>query len=79
MEAAKDAWSVVRHPAVRIGAGLSRLQPPGWTSFGASFDSLEAMRVLEIGGLPIPLLEIGGESRRAYEGVPLGGCLVARW
>ncbi len=46
MEAAKDRQSVVRHPAVRIGAGLSPLQPPGWTSFGASFDSMEAMGVL---------------------------------
>jgi hypothetical protein len=55
MQAAKDAWSVVRHPAVRIGAGLSRLQPPGWTSFGASFASIEAMGGLETGGLPIPL------------------------
>jgi hypothetical protein len=55
MEAAKDPQSVVRHPAVHMETGLSRLQPPGWTSFGASFASIEAMGGLETGGLPIPL------------------------
>ncbi len=54
MEAAKDRQSVVRHPAVRIGAGLSGLQPPGWTSFGASFASIERTGVIETGILPIP-------------------------
>jgi hypothetical protein len=77
MEAAKDASSVVRHAAVRIGAGLSRLQPPGWTSFGASFASIQATGGLEIGVLQIPL-QRSPESRRAREGVPLGGWLVAR-
>ncbi len=73
MEAAKDPQSVVRHPAARIGAGLSRLQPSEWTSFGASCASIEAMGVLETGVLPIPL-QRSPESRRAREGVPLRGC-----
>ena len=77
MEAAKDRQSVVRHPAVRIGAGLSRLQPPGWTRFGASFASIEAMGVLETGVLQIPL-QGSPESRQVREGVPFRGWLVAR-
>ncbi len=72
METAKDPQSVVRHPAVRTGAGLSRLQPPGRTTFGTSLDSIQAMGGLEIGGLPIPI-QGSAESRRAREGVPLGG------
>ena len=71
MEAAKEPQSVVRHPAVRIGAGLSRLQPPGWTSFGASLDSIERMGGLETGGLQIA--DRGSATAAGFDNVLIDG------